>query len=66
LELAQGIQTVRETVPPKVARLRKRLHRVEKLPPADQKAVLKFVDGARPDPPPKRGRGVAAKEGRPL
>lgn len=39
-----GAQPLRDTIAPKTARLRKRLHRVEDLPPADQKAVLKFVD----------------------
>jgi len=35
---------VRETLSPKTARLLKRLRRVEELPPADQRAVLKLVD----------------------
>ncbi|MGQ0641302.1 MAG: helix-turn-helix domain-containing protein [Gemmatimonadaceae bacterium] len=39
-----GMKPVRETLTPKTARLLKRLRRVEDLPPADQRAVLKLVD----------------------
>lgn len=39
-----GIEPLKEKVPAKRARLRKRLQRVEELPAADQRAVLKFVD----------------------
>jgi hypothetical protein len=39
-----GVKPVRETLSPKTARLLKRLRRVEELPPADQRAVLKLVD----------------------
>ena len=39
-----GVEPLKEKVSPKAARLRKRLSRVEELPPADQRAVLKFVD----------------------
>lgn len=39
-----GIEPLREKVSAKQARIRKRLQRVEKLPIADQRAVLKFVD----------------------
>ncbi len=39
-----GIKPVRDTLSPKTARLLKRLRRVEELPPADQRAVLKLVD----------------------
>ncbi len=39
-----GLAPLRETVSPKTARLLKRLRRVEELPPADQRAVLKLVD----------------------
>lgn len=39
-----GTKPLKEKLHPKTARLRKRLQRVEHLPPADQKAVLKFVD----------------------
>ena len=36
-----GVKPVRETLSPKTARLLKRLRRIEELPPADQRAVLK-------------------------
>ena len=39
-----GVEQLREKVSAKQARLRKRLQRVERLPTADQRAVLKFVD----------------------
>lgn len=39
-----GVRPVRETLSPKTARLLKRLRRVEELPPADQRAVVKCVD----------------------
>jgi len=39
-----GIEPVKDKVPAKTARLRKRLQRVEHLPTPDQRAVLKFVD----------------------
>jgi transcriptional regulator with XRE-family HTH domain len=39
-----GIEPFRDKTSPGVARLRKRLRQVEKLPKADQQAVLKFVD----------------------
>lgn len=39
-----GVKPVRETLSPKTARLLKRLRRIEELPPADQRAVLKLVD----------------------
>lgn len=39
-----GVKPVRETLSPKTARLLKRLRRVEELPAADQRAVLKLVD----------------------
>ncbi len=39
-----GVTPVRERTPPKTARLLKRLRRIEELPPADQRAVLKLVD----------------------
>ncbi|MGQ0715342.1 MAG: helix-turn-helix domain-containing protein [Gemmatimonadaceae bacterium] len=39
-----GMKPVRETVSPRTARLLKRLRRIEELPPADQRAVLKLVD----------------------
>ena len=39
-----GIEPLKENVPPKTARIRRRLQQVEDLPPADQKAILQFVD----------------------
>lgn len=39
-----GVTPVRETTSPKTARLLKRLRRIEELPPADQRAVLKLVN----------------------
>lgn len=39
-----GIAPLKEMTSSKQARLRKRLQRVEELPAADQRAVLKFVD----------------------
>lgn len=39
-----GMEPLREKITPKQARIRKRLQRVEELPAADQRAVLKFVD----------------------
>jgi len=39
-----GVTPVRERTPPKTARFLKRLRRIEELPPADQRAVLKLVD----------------------
>jgi transcriptional regulator with XRE-family HTH domain len=40
-----GLQPMRVTPSPKVARLLKRLERLAELPPAEQRAVLKVVDG---------------------
>ena len=39
-----GIEPLKEKIPARTARLRKRLQRVEQLPTPDQRAVLKFVD----------------------
>lgn len=39
-----GVKPLTEKTSPKTARLLKRLRRVEELPPADQRAVLKLVD----------------------
>jgi len=39
-----GAKPVKEKASPKRARLLKKLQRVEELPAADQRAVLKFVD----------------------
>ena len=39
-----GLKPVTQKTSPKTARLLKRLRRIEELPPADQRAVLKLVD----------------------
>lgn len=39
-----GLKPISEQLAPKTARLLKRLQRIEELPPADQRAVLKLVD----------------------
>jgi len=39
-----GLQPVKDGTSPRTARLLKRLRRVEELPPADQRALLKLVD----------------------
>lgn len=39
-----GLKPIADTLAPKTARLLKRLQRIEELPPADQRAVLKLVD----------------------
>jgi transcriptional regulator with XRE-family HTH domain len=39
-----GVEPLPETTSPKTARLLKRLQRIEQLPPADQRAVLKVLD----------------------
>jgi transcriptional regulator with XRE-family HTH domain len=39
-----GMQLVEEETSPKTSRLLKRLRKIEELPPADQRAVLKFLD----------------------
>jgi len=39
-----GLAPTHDTTSPKTARLLKRLRRIEELPPADQRAVLKLVD----------------------
>jgi len=39
-----GMKPPKQRATPKAARLRRRLQRVEKLPTADQKAVLKMID----------------------
>jgi len=64
LRVPQGVKPVRETLPPKTARLLKRLRRVEELPPADQRAVLKLVDAMldtrRRSTPPSRAKRKAS------
>lgn len=59
-----GVKTVKELASPKTARLLKRLRRVEDLPPADQRAVLKLVDAMletrhRSAPPSRAKRKVS-------
>jgi transcriptional regulator with XRE-family HTH domain len=39
-----GLKPITDKLPPKTARLRKRLQKVENLPQADQRAVLKVLD----------------------
>ncbi len=39
-----GLKPIADTLAPKTARLLKRLQRIEELPAADQRAVLKLVD----------------------
>jgi hypothetical protein len=39
-----GVEPLQETTSPRTARLLKRLQRIEQLPPADQRAVLKMVE----------------------
>jgi len=39
-----GLKPVKKRTSPKKARLLQRLEKVDELPPADQRAVLKFVD----------------------
>lgn len=39
-----GVKPVKLKADPKTARLRKRLMKAEKLPPTDQRAVLKYID----------------------
>ena len=56
-----GVKAVGDTLAPRTARLLKRLQRIEELPPADQRAVLKLVDAMldtrrRSAPPPRAKR----------
>jgi transcriptional regulator with XRE-family HTH domain len=59
-----GVKPVRDTLAPKTARLLKRLQRIEELPPADQRAVLKLVDAMldtrRRSTPPARAKRKAS------
>jgi hypothetical protein len=59
-----GVTAVSDTLAPKTARLLKRLQRIEELPPADQRAVLKLVDAMldtrrRSTPPARAKRKVS-------
>jgi hypothetical protein len=40
-----GLEPLKDQTKPRTARLLKRLRKVENLAPADQRAVLKIVDG---------------------
>ncbi len=59
-----GVKPVSDTLSPKTARLLKRLQRIEELPPADQRAVLKLVDAMldtrRRSTPPARAKRKAS------
>jgi transcriptional regulator with XRE-family HTH domain len=59
-----GVKSLGETLAPKTARLLKRLQRIEELPPADQRAVLKLVDAMvdtrRRSTPPARAKRKAS------
>ena len=59
-----GVTAVSDTLAPKTARLLKRLQRIEELPPADQRAVLKLVDAMldtrRRSTPPARTKRKAS------
>src|SRR5205823_5936260 len=39
-----GVKAFKESVSPRTARLLNRLRRIEELPPADQRAVLRYLD----------------------
>lgn len=53
-----GLKPVREKASPRTARLLRRLQRIEELPVADRKAVLKILDGLR------QARGRTQNNGR--
>lgn len=59
-----GLAPAAPRVSPKTARLLKRLQRIEELPPADQRAVLKLVDAMldtrRRSAPPARAKRKAS------
>jgi hypothetical protein len=59
-----GMTAPTETLAPRTARLLKRLQRIEELPPADQRAVLKLVDALldtrRRSTPPTRSKRKAS------
>ena len=59
-----GVAPVRDSLAPRTARLLKRLQRIEELPPADQRAVLKLVDAMldtrRRSAPPARAKRKAS------
>jgi hypothetical protein len=45
IEELLGFTRIKDGTSPRTARLLKRLRKVEELPPADQRAVLKIVEG---------------------
>jgi transcriptional regulator with XRE-family HTH domain len=59
-----GVKPISDKLSPKTARLLKRLQRIEELPPADQRAVLKLVDAMidtrRRATPPARSKRKAS------
>ncbi len=59
-----GVKPTPEQLAPRTARLLKRLQRIEDLPPADQRAVLKLVDAMletrRRTAPPSRAKRKAS------
>ncbi len=60
-----GVKPATEKLPPRTARLLKRLRRIEELPRADQRAVLKLVDAMldtrrRTTPAPARAKRKAS------
>ena len=63
-----GLAPITEKTSPKTARLLKRLRRVEELPPADQRAVLKLVDAMletrRRSTPPSAPRSATTRSKR--
>lgn len=59
-----GVKPISDKLSPKTARLLKRLQRIEELPPADQRAVLKLLDAMidtrRRATPPARSKRKAS------
>jgi transcriptional regulator with XRE-family HTH domain len=60
-----GLTPLRDTPSPKVARLLKRVERLAELPDAEQRAVLKVVDGFLDSYSPAKPRRRAAPPPRP-
>lgn len=57
-----GLEPLREKTSPGVARLRKRLRKIEQLPKADQQAVLRFVEAlVVAKQRPKRAAGASSR-----
>ena len=63
-DILLGVKPMRDTLAPKTARLLKCLQRIEGLPLADQRAVLKLVDARletrRHSTPPSRAKRKAS------